>query len=392
MKVLTVHNYYQQHGGEDQIFEAESAMLEKYGCRVFNYRVHNNLIKGKNLLSITQSTIWNKATFIHLCKAIKQKKPDVIHFHNTFPLISASAYYAAKAANIPVVQTLHNYRLLCPNALFFSNGHICEDCLSRLVPWPSVFKACYRENRSATTVSAAMLLVHRILRTYRRMVDLFISLTEFARQKFVQSGFPEEKIVVKPNFIYPDPGNGTGNGRYALFVGRLSHEKGINILISAWDQILAKIPLKIVGDGPLSPVVAEALLRNDNIKWYGRQPRHIVLNLMKDASALIFPSICYEGLPMSIVEAYSVGLPVIASNIGSLSSLIDHKNTGLFFKLADPADLASKVEWIFSHSNYLRQMQRSARAEYENKYTEECNYEMLIEIYQKAIQHNKQKK
>ena len=381
MRILSVHNYYKQRGGEDQSFEAEASMLEKYGCQVFNYKVHNSLIKRRDLLTLTQSTLWNKIIYNQLLKIIKKDKPDIIHFHNTFPLVSPSAYYAAKAESIPIVQTLHNYRLLCPNALLFRDGHICEICMGKFVPWPSIFNACYRKNRAATSVTAAMLIVHRVLRTYKKIVDLYIALTEFSRQKFIQGGLPAGKIVVKPNFVYPDPGNGDGRDGYALFVGRLSAEKGINIFLSAWDKIIRRIPLKIVGDGPLSFNVAEGVRRNSRITWLGQQPRHMVLKLMKAASVLIFPSICYEGLPTTIIEAFSVGLPVIASNVGGVSSMIDHKRTGLFFHPGDSEDLAAKADWIFSHKKELMQMRKAARAEYEAKYTAELNCKILMNIY-----------
>ena len=391
MRVLAVHNYYQQRGGEDQIYEAESSMLENHGCRVFSYKMHNNLVKEKNLLALTQSTLWNRTAFNQLWKIIKQKKPDVVHFHNIFPLISPAAYYAAKTESIPVIQTLHNYRLLCLNALLFRNGLICEDCVGKFVSWPGILNVCYRKNLVATSVTAATLSLHRVLCTYRKMVDIYIALTNFARQKFIQGGLPAEKIVVKPNFIYPDPGAGNGDGGYALFVGRLSPEKGINIFLSAWSKTIREIPLKVVGNGPLSFNVAEAARTNSKITWLGQQSRHTVLRLMKDASILIFPSICYEGMPTTIIDAFSVGLPVIASNVGGISSMIEYKRTGLFFNPGDSEDLASKTDWIFSHPKELIQMRRAVRAVYEAKYSAEINYEMLMNIYETAIERSRKK-
>jgi glycosyltransferase involved in cell wall biosynthesis len=384
MKILLIHNYYQQPGGEDQVFAAESSMLEKHGCRVFRYAVHNDRIKGMNPLTLARSTLWNKTIASELRELIRKVRPDVIHFHNTFPLVSPASYYAAKAEGVPVVQTLHNYRLLCPNALFFRDGHICEDCMGKFVPWPGILHACYRGSRAATGVTAGMLSGHRVSRTYSRMVDVYIALTDFARQKFIQGGLTAGKIAVKPNFVDPDPGNGDGRGGYALFVGRLSQEKGISTLLAAWEKIGGKIPLKIVGDGPLSSQVAKASQRISTIEWLGHKSRQLVLDLMKDAAVLIFPSIWYEGFPVTIVEAYSVGLPVIASNLGGMSSIIEHKRTGLHFRPGDPEDLAAKVEWIFGHPAGLERMRQEARAEYEVKYTAERNYEMLMEIYESA--------
>jgi glycosyltransferase involved in cell wall biosynthesis len=385
VKILQVHNHYQQSGGEDQVFATEASMLEEHGCRVFRYTVHNNRIKGMNSLTLAKNTLWNKAIAREVRETIRKVRPDVVHFHNTFPLVSPAAYYAAKAEGIPVVQTLHNYRLLCPNALFFRDGHVCEDCMGKFAPWPGVLHACYRESRIATGVTAGMLSAHRVLRTYSRMVDVYIALTDFARQKFIQGGLPAEKIVVKPNFVDPDPGIGDGQGGYAIFVGRLSQEKGLRTLLAAWEKIGGKIPLKIVGDGPLSSQVANASQRISAIEWLGHKPRQFVLDLMKDAAVLIFPSIWYEGFPVTIVEAYSVGLPVIASNLGSMSLMIDHKRTGLHFCPDDPDDLATQEDWILNHPAEFAWMRKKARAEYEARYTAERNYEMLMVIYERAI-------
>jgi len=362
-------------------------MLEKYGCRVFRHTVHNDRIKGMNPLTLAKNTLWNKSIACELRKTIRKVRPDVVHFHNTFPVISPAAYYAAKAEGIPVVQTLHNYRLLCPNALFFRNGHICEDCMGKFVPWPSILHACYRESKAATSVTAGMLSVHLVLGTYSRMVDVYIALTDFARQKFIQGGLPAGKIAVKPNFVDPDPGIGDGQGGYALFVGRLTREKGINTLLSAWEKIGGKIPLKIVGDGLLASQVAKASRRIPGVEWLGHKPRQSVLDLMKDAAALVFPSVLYEGFPVTIVEAFFVGLPVIASNLGSMSSIIEDRCTGLHFRPGDPDDLATQVNWILDHPAELALMRKEARAEYEAKYTAERNYEMLMEIYERAISH-----
>ena len=385
MRVLLVHNYYRQPGGEDQVFTAELRMLKSHGNQVFRYTLNNDRIDGMNSMILASATLWNKAIARELRKLIQKVKPDIIHFHNIFPIISPAAYYAAKAESLPVVQTLHNYRLLCPNALLFRNGHICEDCIGKLVPWPGVHYACYRQNRAATSVTAVMSSLHRILCTYRRRVDIFIALTDFSRQKFIQGGIPAGKIVVKPNFIVPDPGIGDGQGGFAIFAARLTPEKGIDTLLSTWEKIGHNIPLKILGDGPSASQVAEASRRIFGVEWLSKKPKQFVLNLMKDAIVLIFPSVSYETFGLTILEAYSVGLPVIASNLGSMSSMIDHKRTGLHFSPGDPDDLAAKVNWIISHPIELARMRREARAEYEAHYTTERNYKRLMEIYERAI-------
>jgi glycosyltransferase involved in cell wall biosynthesis len=216
------------------------------------------------------------------------------------------------------------------------------------------------------------------------MVDIYIALTDFARNKFIQGGLPAGKIVVKPNFIDPDPGTGNGQGGYAIFAARLTPEKGIDTLLSAWEKIGRKIQLKIIGDGPLNSQVYEASRHILGVEWLCYKPRQFILNLMKNAVVLIFPSVCYENFGLTISEAFSVGLPVIASKLGVMSSMIEHKRTGLHFQPGDPEDLAKKMNWIISHPAELKRMRKAARAEYESKYTAELNYKRLIDIYETA--------
>lgn len=386
MKVLLVHNYYQQPGGEDQVFATESALLEAHGHSVVRYTVHNDRVAEMNPLSLVQSTLWNKTVYRELRALICRERPQVAHFHNTFPLISPAAYYAAKAEGVPVVQTLHNYRLLCPSqgGIFLRKGEVCEDCLGKFFPWPGVVHNCYRNSKAGTAVHAMMLSLHRSMQTWTKMVDVYIALTEFARQKFIQGGLPAEKILVKPNFVYPDPSPGEGQGGYALFVGRLSPEKGIDTLLAAWERLEGNVPLKIVGDGPLGVQVDKAAQRVPGVEWLGRLPKTQVLALMKDAHILLFPSLWYEGFPMVIAEAFAVGLPVVASKLGSMSSLITPGRTGLHFHPGNPEDLAAHVEWSLTHSAELNQMRQESRAEFETKYTAEQNYQVLMEIYDRV--------
>jgi glycosyltransferase involved in cell wall biosynthesis len=385
MKIIQVHNYYQQPGGEDQAFAAESSILEKHGHCVFGYTVHNDCIAGMSSFELARSTIWNANINSELRELVRKVRPDIMHFHNTFPLISPAAYYVARAEGVPVVQTLHNYRLLCPNALLFRNDHVCEGCMAKFVAWPGILYACFRNSRSATSVVACTLLVHRVLRTYNRMVDLYIVLTDFAQKKFIQGGLPAAKIAVKSNFVDNDPGSGDRRGEYAIFAGRLAQEKGVNILLAALKEIGGKIPLKIVGDGPLSSRVAEASRNISGIEWLGHKPRQFVLNLMKDAMFLLFPSKSYEGFPNALVEALACGLPVITSKLGSMAEIIEDGVTGLHFEAGNPSDLADIIQWLIDHPNECRRMGKNARQEYLEKYTAEKNYDTLMNIYQKTI-------
>ncbi|OUL26027.1 glycosyl transferase family 1 [Nostoc sp. RF31YmG] len=384
MRILSVHNLYQIRGGEDESRQAEENMLREMGHEVTVYEEHNDRIAKMNQLQVASRTIWSQEAYQIIQRKLKEQPQDIVHVQNFFPLISPSIYYAAKAEGVPVVQTLRNYRLLCPNGLFFRDGKVCEDCLGKFLPLPGVIHSCYRESRAASAAVATMLTVHRTLRTWTKMVDVYIALTEFARQKMIQGGLPAEKIVVKPNFVHPDPGLGKGRGGYALFVGRLSVEKGLDTLLAAWEKLAGKIPLKIIGDGPLSAEVIAATKRIPQVEWLGRRPMSEVYTLMGEAMFLIFPSKWYETFGRVAVEAFAKGTPVIASNIGAIAELVDSGRTGLHFSPGDAEDLAAKVEWSLANQAQLSEMRQEARTEFVAKYTADKNYEQLIEIYAKA--------
>jgi glycosyltransferase involved in cell wall biosynthesis len=381
MKILRVHNHYQIRGGEDESCAAEIKLLQDMGHKVEMYTDHNDRIASINPADLTLTTIWSSATYTKVQQILQHQPYDVMHIDNFFPLISPSVYYAAKDAGVRVVQTLHNYRFLCPNGLFFRDGQVCEDCFHKFVPLPAVQHNCYRENKAATAAVATMLTVHRLLNTWKNQVDCYIAMTEFARQKFIEGGFPAEKIVVKPHFIDPDPGVGSGSGGYALYVGRLSVEKGLDTLLAAWEQLGGEIPLKIIGDGPLSYQVQEAVEKIPGVEWLGRKPVHEVYEIMGEAKVLIFPSKWYETFGRVAIEAFAKGTPVIAANIGAIAELVESGRTGLHFIPGDAQDLAEKIEWVISHPVQLLQMRQEARSEFESKYTAKKNYQQIIQIY-----------
>lgn len=384
MHILSIHNNYQIRGGEDVSREAEECLLREMGNSVSIYQEHNDRVAAIGTAQMALRTVWSTESYNIVKQKLKNSNCDLIHVQNFFPLISPSVYYAAKSEGVPVVQTLRNYRLLCPNGLFFRDGQVCEDCVGKFVPYPGVIHSCYRENKAASGAVATMITAHRTMRTWTEMVDIYISLTEFARQKFIAGGIPAEKIVVKPNFVNPDPGVGEGSGGYALFVGRLSVEKGLDTLLAAWEHLGGKMPLKIVGDGPLASEVAQTTKKLPQVEWLGRKPMSEVHALMGEAKLLIFPSKWYETFGRVALEAFAKGTPVIAANIGAIAELVDHGRTGLHFKPGDSLDLAAKVEWALQHPNELLKMRSEARAEFENKYTAKKNYHRLMEIYSKV--------
>ena len=384
MRVLTVHNFYQQPGGEEQIFATESALLESHGHEVVRYTLSNDEIKGANPLLLAKNTLWNSEVYQAIRSLIRQEKLEIAHFHNTFPMISPAAYYAAKDEGIPVVQTLHNYRLLCPNALFFREGRVCEDCLGKPIPFPGVIHGCYRGSRLASAVVAATLSFHSLRGTWSQAVDVFIAYSQFAMDKFIQGGLPVEKFAFKTNFLHPAPSPGDGKGGYGLFVGRLSVEKGLGVMLDAWRQLGGKVPLKILGDGPMAGLVKEAMQEMPEIEWLGRRPFEEVYDIVGNAAFLVFPSEWYETFGRVAIEAFAKGTPVVASKIGAITELIDHQRTGLHFRPSDPTDLATQITWLLEHPQELRQMRQTVRAEFEDKYTAEDNYTRLMEIYHQA--------
>ncbi len=389
MKILLVHNKYQQPGGEDVVFEQERKLLEAAGHKVAAYCRTNdeiNQYSGLQRLTLIKNTISSDDSRRQVFEVLRREQPDVVHIHNTFMMISPSIYPACREAGVPVVQTLHNYRLLCPAANFFRDGHVCEECEAHGV-WRGVRYGCYRGSRVATATVAAMLTVHRQKHTYQDSVDRFIALSNFARSKFVAGGLPGERIEVKPNFVDPDPGQRTQGGGYAVFVGRLSEEKGLGTLVAAWARLVNKVPLVIVGDGPVGPTLKKLAQEKGvtSIDFRGRLPRHEAQEVVKGSSFMVLPSECYENFPMGMVEAFACGVPVIASRLGALQELVDDGRTGLHFGPGSPQELAEKVEWAWSHPERMREMGKEARREFENRYTAEKNYSMLMNIYKSVI-------
>jgi glycosyltransferase involved in cell wall biosynthesis len=385
MKILLVHNRYKLAGGEDVVVGAEKSMLEDHGHVVSLLEADNAEISG----ALTQvatgfSAIYSRIARRQVAAEVARFRPSVMHVHNFFPLLSPSVYFAAHEAGVAVVQTLHNYRLICPGSQLLRNGSVCELCLEKAVPTPGVLHACYRDSRAATASVAAMLVLHRTLGTWRTMVDAYIALTEFSREKFVRGGLPSDSLYVKPNFVHSAAPPGQGDGGFALFIGRLSEEKGIRPLVAAWKRLGMTIPLKIAGDGPLRGEVQAATLCMKNVELLGHLSKERVADLLRRAHVVILPSIWYEGFPMVVVEAFAAGAPVIASDIGALAEVIDHGRTGLHARPGDAEDLARQVKWLVAHEEERRRMQQAARREFELHYTAERNCEILIAIYERA--------
>ena len=362
------------------MFASERLLLEQHGHEVRAFKMHNDQVEATGKLKLARATIWNRDVYAQLRVVCRDFKPDIAHFHNTFPLISPAGYQAAKDEGAAVVQTLHNYRLLCAGATFFRDNKVCEDCLTKKIKWPAIAHKCYRDNRGASAVTAAMLSIHHIRGTYRTLVDRYIALSDFARVKFIQGGLPADRITVKPNFVDPDPGAGSGDGGYALFVGRLTIEKGVQTLLDAW-AMMNKPLLRIVGDGPLREHVERESKRIAHVEYLGRKSQAEVATLMGGAQVLVFPSVWYEGMPRTIIESFAKGTPVIASDLGTMSSMISDGINGYLFPPGDARSLAS----IASDAQKLSAISRAGvRQSYLDLYSGESNATQLEAIYASA--------
>lgn len=378
LNILIAHNAYQQRGGEDSVVEAETELLRSRGHSVVSYFRHNDEISEMPRLAVAEQTLWSSRTTSELSKLVEEVRPDVIHVHNTFPLISPSLYWAAARHSVPVVQTLHNFRLFCLSALFMRDGRVCEDCMGH-VPWRGIVHKCYRDSTSQSTALAGLLVLHRAMGTWQNKVTRYIALNEFCRGKFIEGGLPPERVVLKPNFVdFPVPECRDRAG--FLFVGRLSTEKGIDVLVKATAS-LPNAVVRVAGTGPEGHLLAGV----PGLSHLGALPNEDIRHEMAGASALILPSIWYENFPRTLVEAFGCGLPVIASRIGALAELVEDGVTGLLFEPGDPVDLAAKMRWAAEHPDDLKRMGLAARKHYEENFTADRNYEQLMAIYADAI-------
>jgi glycosyltransferase involved in cell wall biosynthesis len=382
MKILVCHNSYREPGGEDVVFHREAELLKRKGHDVRSYHVDNVAPGMSSTLSAGLQSVWSFRTKSALGALLRDFQPDVAHFHNIFPLISPSAYAACRTAGVAVVQTLHNYRLGCINGYLYREGHRCEICVGRRVPLAGVLGRCYKGSVTASVAAAAVGAAHAFAGTWSKYVDAFIAPSGFARTKAVAAGLPPERVVVKPHFVEPAPEPGGHDGCFGLYVGRLSHEKGLHTLVEAAGVIGSGIQLKIAGSGPLEHLKATAPA---SVQWLGHLPHQRVIELMQDAAYLVFPSEVYETFGLSIVEAFSTGLPVICATGGAPEELVRDGETGLHFEAGNAQLLAERIDWAQQHPDALRQMGINARLEFQARYTADRNYDLLCAIYARVL-------
>jgi len=386
MKILLIHNKYKQAGGEDGVFKTEGELLQGFGHQVEEIVLDNSAISGfwSKCLSGLR-LLYNPASAKLISRKIETFRPDVIHVHNFVPLVSPAVFWVANRNRIPVILTLHNFRLICPSATLFHKNFIYEKSLRSVFPFDAVIKGVYRDSIIETAILAFAVAFHHLIGTWKYKVDFYIALTSFAKEKFVTARMPLPvgKILVKPNSVQ-DCGMGQSRRRdHFLFVGRLVEEKGLRTLLQAASML--QFRLIIIGDGPLQQEVIEHTKVNPNVVYLGPQNKATVISHMKACAALVFPSLWYEGLPLTMIEAFSTGTPVIASNLGAMKELIRDGVNGLLFEPGRERDLVRRIEDVLKERVDVNEISEKARATYLRYYTPERNYNLLLTIYNKAI-------
>lgn len=380
MRILIAHNRYQQEGGEDAVVANEVRLLSERGHEVSLYEVSNDGIDGwRSQIATAALLAYSPGARRRFALHLDAVRPALVHVHNFFPLLTPSIYDACAEAGIPVVQTLHNYRIMCAGALLMRDGRPCHTCVEGSPYW-GAWHGCYRQSRLASAAVAHMISQHRRQDTWATKVDRFIALSRFARDQFVAAGVPEDRISIKSNVVF-DPGKAEAPARQgALFVGRLSPEKGAADLVRAWREVEA--PLTVIGDGPLADELKASA--GPNVRFLGKAGRDRVTAEMRQAAFLVLPSICYENFPMAVAEAFACGLPALVSRLGAMEEIVADGVTGCHVSPRDPADLAAKARWALAHPDALRLMGRNARAHFERDLAPDANYHALIAIYREA--------
>ena len=394
MKVMMVHVRYRKPGGEDAVFENECLLLRDAGINVIREIFTNEVLNENGLINQIKmglNSVWSFSTYKMLKSKLKKHRPDVVHFHNIFPLLSPSVYTACRSERIPIIQTLHNYRLICPGALLFRDDKVCEDCLKKGLS-QALRYSCYRDSVMATAAVFIMLKTNNLFGSYDK-VSKFIALTNFAMEKYVAGGIPRDRIIVKPNFLPNPPKPNYKVGDYILYVGRLSKEKGVGTLLEALTHIEKPIKLRIAGDGPMLPELKSFSLKKEiEIEFLGFMDKETLLDQIRNSAFLVVPSEWYEGFPMVLLEAYACGKPVVASRIGSLNELVAEDETGMKFVPGDPIGLAKVITEMLSNLDRIGEMGKNAHAVFKEKYSSESNLNALNKIYTNLVSNSHSKR
>lgn len=380
-----LHNRYQIAGGEDVSTETQVDLLRSAGHVVEFVEESNDRIDILGPIRTATRTLWSRESYHRVDDILERESFDVMHVQNFFPLLSPSVYYAAKRHDVPVVQSLRNFRLLCPEGSLHRDGRTCTDCVGRRIAWPGVRHACYRDSRAGTTVVAAMSSVHRVKGTWQNRVALYVTPSQFAADMYVGAGWDPRLIEVIPNYVSPDPGPGSGRGGYALTVGRLESAKGTDVLLEAWRRGGIRFPLKFAGDGPMRPLVESAAAENPDIEYLGVVPSEHVSSLMGEATFVVVPSTSTETFGRVAAEAMAKGTPAVVSDLGGLREIIDDGHSGWRVRTGDVDALGSAVQWMIDHPSEVAEMRQAARTSFLERFSGPQALERWLSAYQKVI-------
>ena len=379
MRILVAHNAYLYRGGEDTVVESEIALLQRHGHEVMLYRRDNAELDALPRWQAAMDSVWSKRTVVEAGRLLASFRPHLIHAHNTFPLISPSLYGIADELGIPVVQTLHNFRLLCPQAMLMRNGRYCDDCVGRW-PWRAVLHRCYRGSLAQSAVSAGMVSGHRMLGTWRDRVCRYIVLNQMCREIFIRGGLPPEKLSIKPNFVEANDVPGEHKRRGGLFIGRLAAEKGLLTLAQAIRQTPVT-RIAVCGSGPLQAFVEQS----EWLDYIGYEQGEALRTRIRNAEFLVMPSTGIESFGLAAIEAFACGTPVIASRHGGLREIVEHGHNGLLVTPGNADELAEAIAYAVSNPIQMRRMGLEAYQTYLARYTPERNYSTLMAIYHQTL-------
>jgi glycosyltransferase involved in cell wall biosynthesis len=386
IRILIVHNSYEFAGGEDEAVDADRELLAAHGHEtlLFTRSFADLADRGKpdGGPRVAADAMWSRESYEDLREVVRRWRPTVAHFHNIFPLISPSGYSACRSEKIPVVQTLHNYRLVCPAGTLLRSGRTCELCVGK-VPWRAVKYRCYRGSRTQSLALASIITAHRAMNTWASRVDAYVVLSDFERRIFVRGGFAAERMFIRPNAVRAAAAGVYAGPRSALYVGRLSREKGIRVLLDAWGR-LPRVPLTIIGDGPLrgevERIVASRALTQVSVA--GALPHDDVLRRLATAGMLVFPSLWQETFGLVVVEAFSAGVPVIATNLGAQAEIVTPEVSGLLVPPGDSGALADAVNRLAADTTLAERLSKGAREEFLARFSAERSYAALMSIYE----------
>jgi glycosyltransferase involved in cell wall biosynthesis len=390
MRILLVHNFYRSGapGGEDVIVLQEKKLLESRGHDVVLYSRSNDevqLSRPVQLLEVASQLRGSKKAKCDLNGLLGNFQPDIVHFHNTFPLIGIGAYELFVNARVPIIQTLHNYRLVCAAATHFRDGRVCDACTPSR-SWPAITNRCYRKSAVASLLVAQMIHANLQSGLYQRVVDRFLVLTEFAKQRLLATGVASSRITVRPNSLVVDvPTSVSASLPYAVFSGRLSHEKGIPLLLEVWSRF-PKLPLKIIGGGPLLDWArAEIEKRGLNAECVGNVSRQESLQLVAGASVMVVPSMWFEGMPLVILEAWALGVPVVGSRIGGIAEMLGANERGVSFTVGDHDSLFDAIAKVISDPPFAAVLSAAGCAEFKRVHEPSVGAKTLEQIYESVL-------